>query len=115
MAGIIQKITGANKYLIDQEDLKALMKSDKKSILIDVRTYPEYKMDHVNPSQNLSIQEGKFDDQIKYLKKEDFYILICKSGRRSAKARKKMSKLGFENVFVLDGGLQRWVGQKKVK
>lgn len=84
-------------------------------MLIDVRTYAEYRMDHINPCQNISLKEGDFNGQVKYLDKDKYYVLYCTSEKRSKRARKRMLGMGFEKVYTLSGGIQRWVGVKKVK
>lgn len=115
MLGFVKNIFGNKDNVVTQDDLRELIKAEPKAMIVDVRTYAEYRMDHINPCQNISLQEGEFEDKVKYLDKDKFYVLYCKSGNRSKKARKKMVKMGFENVFTLEGGIQRWVGAKKVK
>lgn len=115
MLGLIKKLRGVSDTSITQEELKELVKAEPKTMIIDVRTYAEYRMDHINPCQNISLKEGDFDGQVKYLDKDKFYVLYCGTERRSKRAKKRMLKMGFDNVFTLQGGIQRWVGIKKVK
>jgi len=35
-------------------------------------------------------------------------ILICRTDKRSANAAKLLSKVGFRDVHVLRGGMERW-------
>ncbi len=115
MLGFAKKLVGNKSFSITQEDVKELIKVEPTTLIIDVRTYAEYRMDHINPCQNISLQEGGFDDKVKYLDKDNFYVLYCRNEGRSKRARKRMKKAGFENVYTLKGGIQRWVGAKKVK
>ena len=35
-------------------------------------------------------------------------VLVCRTGNASSNAAKVLKKAGFEQVFVLDGGLPAW-------
>ena len=115
MIGMIKTLLGKKDYMVEEDQLRELMKKDKSTQLIDVRTSAEYRMEHINPCQNISLQEKGFEDKIKYMDKDAIYILYCQSGPRSKRARKKMLKAGFNHVFVLHGGISKWSGNLKVK
>lgn len=100
---------------LTEEQVRDLCKRDRKVELIDVRTLPEYKMEHINPCRNIDFKAKDFSDKVKYLDKSRTYILYCKSGKRSKKALSIMSKMGFENLYSLSGGIQSWEGNKRVK
>jgi len=100
--------------LVDEETLRELVQKSKKTKLIDVRTPMEYRPEHLNPCNNVDVRDN-FKDKIKYFEKTDHYVLYCANGRRSSKALKVMDKLGFENVKVLEGGLNKWLGPLKLK
>jgi rhodanese-related sulfurtransferase len=37
------------------------------------------------------------------------YFVYCKSGKRTEGAVEQMEKLGFKNIYTLDGGYTSWV------
>lgn len=75
-------------------------------VLIDVRTPPEYMMEHVNGAllmpmaffraAALPTQDGKR------------IVLHCGSGVRSSKVAKEMLEAGIEPLAHLDGGFTAW-------
>lgn len=115
MIALFNALFGKKDYMIEEEELRDLVKTEKSAKVIDVRTSAEYRMEHINPCENISLQEKGFDDKLKYMDKEAIYVLYCQSGPRSKRARKKMLKAGFQHVFVLNGGIGKWTGSLRVK
>lgn len=115
MKALLSALFGKKDYMVEEDHVRDLLKKDKSAQLIDVRTNAEYRLEHINPCQNISLQEKGFEDRIKYLDKDAIYVLYCQSGPRSKRARKKMLKDGFNHVFVLHGGISGWSGNLKVK
>jgi len=101
--------------LVDEDTLRNMVQKDKKVKLIDVRTPMEYRPEHINPCNNIDVRDKEFKNKIKYFDKENTYILYCANGKRSRKARKIMLSAGFEDVKVLDGGMNKWLGALKIK
>lgn len=77
--------------------------------IIDVRTPEEFSEGHIEGAVNINFFDPTFLDQIaKYNKNEPLYI-YCRSENRSGKAAKKMTDLGFEQIYNLEGGLLNWM------
>ena len=80
-------------------------KSKKGAIIFDVRNNSEYKEGHINgaisfPDYNINEETiKKFN-----LNHEDVILVYCSTGSRSKKAKKRLEKLGFENVYNLYNG-----------
>ena len=115
MISFIKGLFGSSSFDIEEEEVRELVKTNRKVELIDVRTMPEYKMDHINPCRNIDLKQKDFVDKVKYLDKDTVYVLYCKTGKRSVKAASKLESLGFKNVFSLKGGIDSWEGAKRVK
>ena len=115
MISIIKGLFTNTSFDILEDEVRELFKSNRKAELIDVRTMPEYKMDHINPCRNIDIREKSFDEKVKYLDKQGVYVLYCRTGKRSVKAAKRLQNMGFANVFSLKGGIESWEGVKRVK
>ena len=77
-------------------------------ILIDVRSIQEYNEGHLPGA----IQLADYEIQTKYqaiLPNKDVKIIVyCQNGGRSKKAYKKLKKLGYQNVYNLCGGLDKY-------
>jgi rhodanese-related sulfurtransferase len=72
-----------------------------------VRSTEEYEKEHIADSVNIpmaDLPEGlkKFKDKTKPI------IVVCASGQRAKTAAKSLSKEGFEDVYVLSGGIHAW-------
>lgn len=77
--------------------------------IIDVRTPQEFSGGHIAGAVNINLFDKTFLDQIaKYEKNEPLFI-YCKSGNRSVQASKKISDLGFKQIYDLEGGILSWV------
>jgi len=74
--------------------------------LVDVRGYAEFAAGHIAGSRLMpldSLETGgpRLDPGCEVL-------LICRSGRRSREAARRLSAMGFNKVTVLDGGIEAW-------
>lgn len=76
--------------------------------VLDVRTPEERTEGCIKNSLNIDFYEESFSDELSKLDKTKTYLVYCRSGRRSGESVKLMEKLGFENVYNLDGGIGAW-------
>lgn len=76
--------------------------------VLDVREPFEFKKGHIANAVN--IPYAKLDEQISTLEpyKNDALIVTCKTGTQSNHACKKLCKSGFEQLYLLKGGMQAW-------
>ena len=77
-----------------------------KSTLIDVREYPEFAAGAIRGTQLVPV--SKLSRHASTWAKDTSFVLICKSGRRATLAAETLEKMGFTEVCVLDGGIDRW-------
>jgi rhodanese-related sulfurtransferase len=84
--------------------------SEKSSnqLVVDVRTPEEYNEGHLESALNINFYDENFLDQFANYSKEEPIFIYCRSGGRSGKAAKKLSKLGFKKVYDLQGGYLNW-------
>jgi rhodanese-related sulfurtransferase len=89
MITLLKKIFGSGKNM---QELIA-----NGAHVIDVRTKSEFQSGHFKGAINIPLDtiEKKADT----LKKENTYVLCCRSGMRSASATNKLKALGFTNVY----------------
>ena len=90
---------------ISGSDARAMVADGAK--LIDVRTPTEYAQGHIEGAVNVPLQSlqsgiGKLD-----LGKDDTVVVYCRSGARSASAKRELEGMGFTSVHNL-GGIGSW-------
>ena len=100
----INSETNNNIKVLDASTFKQAV-SNKKVQLIDVRTANEYKSGCINKAKNIDVFSGKFTSEVEKLDKDKPVYLYCRSGARSKRASKKLSKLGFKEIYDLKGGI----------
>jgi len=83
----------------------------EKPQLIDVRTLAEFSEGHLQNALNLDINEDDFEKQLQTLDKAAPVYVYCRSGGRSAKAVEQMKKMGFREIYELEGGILSWKGE----
>lgn len=82
--------------------------SHKKVQLIDVRTSNEFKSGQIKDAKNIDFHSDKFTTAFNKLDKQKPVYIYCRSGSRSRQASKKLSAMGFKEIFDLKGGILRY-------
>jgi rhodanese-related sulfurtransferase len=90
---------------ITPEEAKKILESDPNAVLLDVRTPQEYRQVRVPGSVLIPVDDLRF--KFKELDKNKKYIVMCRSGNRSAFATYALRQLGFE-AFNMIGGILNW-------
>lgn len=98
---------------IDCAAFEKFINANKKLQLIDVRTTIEYSESHLQNANNININDGNFEQEILKLDKTKPILVYCKAGGRSEKAANKLAELGFKEIYNLDGGILKWIEEKK--
>ncbi len=74
--------------------------------LVDVREPVEFASGRIPGARLLPLGEiGRRNSEIDH--ERPVYVL-CRTGRRSSAAQKKLNDLGFENVINVEGGFEAW-------
>ena len=94
---------------ISSEQLKGILQAPD-TALVDVREEDEFALEHIPGSINLSFTHLR--SQHKQIPKECSIILICESGKRAYMAYRYLKNLRYEDIKVLDGGLQAYPFRK---
>ena len=74
--------------------------------LIDVREYAEYAGGRVGGAKLLPL--GEIERRNEELDHSKPIYVMCRTGRRSVEAQKKLKALGFTNVVNVAGGFEAW-------
>ena len=73
--------------------------------LLDVREDDEWAAGHAPGARHIPL--GQLPDHRHALSSDDEYIVVCRSGSRSARAQGELRQAGF-TVANLDGGMRAW-------
>jgi SulP family sulfate permease len=84
----------------------ALKKNREHRVLIDVREPEEYATGHIPGAESLPLR--LIIDRADSLPRDRPIYLVCRSGRRSARAMHWLQDLGFEDIHNLKGGILSW-------
>ena len=76
--------------------------------MIDVRTPDEYRQGHIPGVTLLPLNE--LGRRYKEIPQDKEVFIICRSGSRSAEAVIWLLKKGYDQVFNISGGMNRWQG-----
>lgn len=74
--------------------------------LVDVREYAEFAGGRVKGAKLIPL--GEIERRCSELDRAQMIFVMCRTGNRSAQARKKLKNLGFENVVNVAGGFDAW-------
>jgi len=95
------KVDAVTDYVAEHED----------AIILDVRTPMEYNISHVPGAVNINVQDESFPDLAAKLDSDKTYIVYCTKnpvGGRSMTALAKLEKLGFKDLYSMEGGHVAW-------
>lgn len=76
--------------------------------LIDVRTPEEMSQGAISGAILIDYNADGFETKIKTLKKDQPVLLYCRSGGRSGKTAQMLQKLGYSEIYDLEGGFMAW-------
>lgn len=102
-------LMGFAQINVSVAEAKALIKKEKKLLIIDVRTPQEFAAGNIKGAKLVDYYNANFKAEINKLNKNRPVLLYCRSGRRSAEAMQIMTQeLGFKKVYNMLGGFNQW-------
>jgi rhodanese-related sulfurtransferase len=78
------------------------------TVVIDLSASAEFEKGHIVGSRNLQPAQLTPSHKLLANAKQSPVVLLCRTGNASATAAKALKKAGFEQVYVLEGGLPAW-------
>lgn len=79
-----------------------------KSVIVDVSDPADYKKGHIPEAINVTAKSLSKDQKPIEKHKKKNVILVCRTGNKSQSTGKLLRGNGFENVYVLSGGMSAW-------
>ncbi len=77
-------------------------------IVLDVRTAQEYQQGHIPGAKNIDFYSDSFRQVLSRLPRDTAYCVYCRSGRRSTITAQQMARMGFHQIYNLQGGILQW-------
>lgn len=90
------------------DQIKARLDRGDQFHLVDVREESEYAKDHVAGAVSLGKGIIERDIEQKFPDTGAELVLYCGGGFRSALAADNLQKMGYTNVWSMDGGIRDW-------
>lgn len=90
---------------ISPDEAKELI-DNKEVIVLDVRTPEEFQEGHIPNATLLPLQE--LEQRLKELDKDESYLVVCRSGNRSAQASDILMNNGFTSIYNMTSGMSGW-------
>lgn len=94
-------------------ELKQALDNRLELLLLDVRTAGDFAgvQGHIARARNIPLEKlpVRLDELSGYITKPIW--LVCRDGRRSARAARTLLQNGFTNVHVIRGGMAAWIKQ----
>lgn len=87
-------------------EAKKLMDENKNIKFIDVREKWEYDLARIENTELFPL--STFENNLEKLNKDDELIIICHHGARSRNVCNYLSKIGFQKLYNLSGGINAW-------
>ncbi len=100
---------------IEVNAAKDFVASHENAVIMDVRTPVEYETSHISGAVNVSVQDESFENLVIALDPHKTYIVHCTknpAGGRSSRALETLQRLGFNNLYSLEGGYVAWKDAK---
>ena len=91
--------------LITYIEAKELLKENTNTVLLDVRSNQEYNEYHLDGAINIPLYELRMNVNNIILNKNNIIIVYCQTGGRSKKAVNILKKLGYTNIYEINGGI----------
>lgn len=76
------------------------------AVVVDVREYVEFASGHIEGARLAPL--GDVESMAEGWPREQALVLVCKAGSRAERARRRLAAKGFEELMVLEGGMDRW-------
>ncbi|MEW6282547.1 MAG: rhodanese-like domain-containing protein [Candidatus Eremiobacterota bacterium] len=80
--------------------------------LLDVRTPGEFDSAHIAGAYNVPLDDlAEHSAEIRTVTAP--VVLVCQSGSRAGRAEELLKRSGMENLYLLEGGMNRWLKEDR--
>ncbi|MEC4049856.1 rhodanese-like domain-containing protein [Flavobacterium sp. SUN046] len=107
-----QKEKSETVQTVDANSFEKKLKESSNPQLLDVRTPEEFATEHLVNATNVDWNGANFETLAQKYDRSKAVFVYCKSGGRSSEAAEALQKMGFKEIYNLDGGIMKWTGEK---
>jgi rhodanese-related sulfurtransferase len=106
----LQIVQDAKKRVkeLSVDQVKSMQDRGHRFVLVDVREESEWARDHLPGAVHLGKGIIERDVERAIPGPETEIVLYCGGGFRSALAAENLQRMGYTNVFSMDGGIRGW-------
>jgi len=98
----------AQKIQLNSPEVKEVLKKNKTTIILDVRTAEEFAAGHLKGAQNIDIKQSDAYSKIDKLNPKTTYLVYCRTNHRSGMAVEYMMQKGFKKIYQMMDGFPGW-------
>lgn len=110
---MLERVNTRSQYLATTT-AKDLTQNDTVTF-IDIRTPKEFDGYHIENAQNIPFDRLLDDEHTEFLKNDQMKVLYGSTSVGSNAAWMILSQYGYDNLYVLDGGVQDWISEVETK
>ena len=100
---VLSKLFGRSSAAVNPAQAQELLRQG--AVLVDVREQREWDAGHAPKAKHIPL--GRLHQSIDRLPENRTIVVVCRSGNRSGRATKALSKAGLDAVN-LSGGMMAW-------
>jgi rhodanese-related sulfurtransferase len=89
-------------------ELAAMLENDD-VVLVDINLKDDARKFHIDHAKRVHIPLDELNVSVSQLPREKKIVIICLKGKRAPTAVKYLIGQGYEDVVMVEGGVQRWV------
>lgn len=113
-SALLFSCTAQSKTSLSADEFEKEIAGKENIQILDVRTPGEFFSGHIKNALQADWNDKKeFERRIAFIDKKKPVYVYCLSGGRSDAAANKLRKMGFSNVYELDGGTIAWRAANK--
>lgn len=103
-------VTDAKKRIQEMtlDEVEAKLQKGEQFVLVDVREESEFAKDHIPGALHMGKGTIERDIEQRVPDLDTPIVLYCGGGFRSALAADNLRRMGYRNVFSMDGGVRGW-------
>jgi hydroxyacylglutathione hydrolase len=90
------------------EQLEMHLQNDAAPVVLDVRSFLEYKSGHIPGALNAPLPGVFKAAKAATGSKQELVVIVCEHGPRAQLARMLLSFCGYRNLQLLDGHMSHW-------
>ena len=103
-----QELINHNHLISPEKASEILDSQDQEYVFVDLRNPQDYDNFHIQDAVNVPYQRVLDKDYETYLRNSQIKILYSERSVKADQIRLLLTQYGYENLFVLQGGISHW-------